>query len=669
MDLIASLRQALRNLRKSPRFSIAAVAALAIGIGANTAIFSVINSVLLKPLPYPDSERLITVGRSYKSGWNPSMSIPKFMAWKKNTAFDSMTAYDFMGPGMNLSDREKPQQVKAIHVSYEFFRVFGVSPFTGRTFTAEEDRPGGPRLVVISHGLWKSRFGGVMTMVGSNLTLNGDPYTVIGILPAGFVSEPPADVYIPLQPDPASVNQGHYLSVTARLKSDATLAQANAQMAVLAAQFRKAFPTFIEPDEGVKLMPAQEAAVGDVKVYLLILLGAVGFVLLIACANVANLLLARAAERQKELAIRTAIGASRWHLMRQLLTESMLLGALGGGVGLILGAIGVRVLMSMVPPNLAHLSSDDGVPTAIHVFDWHVLLFTAGVALLTGLIFGLAPAWQAVRTDLNAILKESSGRSGTGLRSNKLRGVLVIAETALALVLLIGAALMIRSFVGLKSVDPGFDAHNLLTLKLSLAGKRYETSAAEENFTRQVTQRLQALPGVQSAAMMLLLPAEGSIDLPFVIEGRTLKGGEKFHGDENYGAITPRYFDVFKVRLLRGRSFTEADSGHAARVVIINEAFARKYWPNEDPVGRRMTIGGRELGPEFEEPARQIVGVVGNVRQADLSKPDQPMMYVPQPQLPDGLNALFNKVIPISWAIRTSVEPLSLSMAAQREIS
>ena len=666
--LIADLKQAVRMLVKSPGFTLIAVMALALGIGANTAIFSVVNTVLLKPLPYPESERIMRIGRKFKTGVGYSISIPKFMAWKNNQAFESMAAYDFSGPGMNLGNKDRAEQVKAIHVSQDFFRVFGVSPVFGRTFAPEEDRPGGMRVAVLGYGLWKSRFGGAMSQIGASVVLNGDPYVVIGVLPATFFPDPPADIFLPLQADPNSANQGHYLSVAGKLRPGFTAQQAQAQMKVIFEQFQRANPNGLNGEEGVAVVSAQEVAVGDIKPALLILLGAVGFVLLIACANVANLLLARAAGRQREMAIRSALGAGRWRVIRQLLTESLVLSVVGGVAGFVLSAIGVQALLAFMPPDIPRLSTSDGAVLAIPMMDWGVMSFTLVVALATGLIFGLFPAWQIARTNVNHVLKEASSRSGTGMRQNRLRGALVVAETALALVLLIGAALMVQTFTQLKNVNPGFDAHNLLTMKSSLAGVRYGTTAQVDTLARQVVQRVEALPGVEAASMTMLLPVEGSVDLPFLIPGHPLKKGEQFSGDENWTFVTPHYFDVFKIRLLRGRLFTESDTGTSSKVVIINEAIAKKYWGKEDPIGRQMEIGGKVMGPEFEEPPRQVVGIVSTVRQANLNTPDQGVMYVPQAQVVNGLTVLANKVVPMSWTIRTKVAPLSLGTAVQREI-
>ena len=444
------------------------------------------------------------------------------------------------------------------------------------------------------------------------LDLNGEPHTVVGIMPPGFQSDP-ADIFIPLQADPNSANQGHYLRVAGRLKPGVTVESARAEMKSPASAIAGANPKWMDANESVGVTPLRDRMVGDVRPALLILFGAVGFVLLIACANVANLLLARAAGRQKEFAIRTAIGASRGRVVTQLLTESVLLAGLGGVAGFILGSWGVRALLALSPGNIPRLTVA-GATESIPLLDWRVFAFTIGVALLTGILFGLFPAIQISRSDVNSLLKETSGRSGTGLKQNRARGVLVVTEIALALVLLIGAALMVRSFAGLKSVNPGFDPHNVLTLQTSLKGSRYSTTAGVTNLTRQAIQRIEGLPGVQAAATTFLLPLEGSMDLPFVIEGRPPAKDGPYHGDEQWVPATPHYFQSFKIPLLRGRLFQETDSANSTRVVIINEAMAKKYWPKEDPIGRRMGIGGKALGPEFDEPPRQIVGVVGDVR-------------------------------------------------------
>jgi len=665
----SDLRHSIRLLMKTPGFTGVAIGALAIGIGANTAIFSVVNTVLLQPLPYPEPDRIMRVQRVYKSGGvSSSTSIPKYFAWKKNNqTFDSMALYDFSGPGLNLGEGDRPEQVKGIHVSAEYFRVFGVAPARGRTFLEQEDQPGGPKVAVLSDSLWRSRFGADASLIGKPIILGGDPTTVVGILPPSFHSDPPADVFIPMQADPNSANQGHYLLVAGRLKPGATIQEANANMKVAADRFRAAGnATLMDSTESAGVMPLRDALVGDVRLPLLILVGAVSFVLLIACANVANLLLARAAARQREIAIRTAIGASRGRLVRQLLTESMMLGLASGVAGFVLGAWGVRILLALSPGNLPRVSDAEHAASAVSALDWRVLAFTLGVSLLTGILFGLFPAVQVSKLDVNSALKETSGRSGTGLKQNRARAGLVVSEMALAVILLTGAALMIRTFLGLRSAPTGFDAHNVITMQTSLAGGKYDSTAREENMIRQVAQRIEALPGVQFAAATPMLPVEGGIDLPFVIDGRALDKGNPFHGDEQWRFVTAHYFSAFRVPLMKGRVFDERDTGKSERVVIVNQAFAKKYWPDGDPVGKTITIG-KGVGPQFEEPSRQIVGIVGNVRESSYGDNIQPVMYVPQGQITEGLTKLANSVIPLAWAIRTATDPSALSNAIQHQ--
>ena len=665
-SFLADLRHSARVLWKNPAFTIVAIAALALGIGANTAIFSVVNTVLLKPLPYPEPDRIVRLARQFKGGHNDSTSIPKFTAWQKSDAFESMALYDMIGPGLNLGGGDRPEQLKGIHVSAGYFRVFGVSTAYGRTFTREEDLPNGPKTALLTDRLWKDRFGGDPKWIGKAVKLSGDSYTVIGVLPASFAPDPPTDVFIALQADPNSTNQGNYLYAAGRLKPGVTIEAARAQMKVIGEQFRRENPQFTDSIETATVVPLRDALVGNVRPALMILLGAVGFVLLIACANVANLLLARATGRRKEIAIRTAIGAGRFRIVRQLLTESLLLAVAGGIAGFAVGAWGVRLLLAFSPGNIPRISDETHTSGIVSALDWRVLCFTLGVALLTGLVFGLFPAIQISRFDVNTTLKENSGRSGTGLRQNRARGVLVVSEIALALILLIGAALMIRTFVGLRSVQPGFDPHHLLTLQTSMTGGRYSTTAQMDNLIRQMVPRLEALPGVESAASAVMLPIEGGIDLPFNIEGRPPKKGEVFNGDEQWRSISPRYFKAFKIPLHRGRAFDERDTGKSARVVIINDAMAKKYWPNEDPIGRIITIG-KGIGREFEEPSRQIVGIVGSVRETGLSDSEQPVMYIPAAQVLDSITMLANNVVPFSWVVRTSMDPLTLSTIVQKE--
>ncbi len=668
-SLVSDLRHSVRVLTSNPGFTTVAVAALALGMGANTAIFSVVNAVLLAPLPYPQPDRIMRIERSFQGQTGGgSVSIPKFMAWKKaNQTFQAMALYDFSGPGLNLGSGDHPQQLKGIHVSAEYFQVFGVSPARGRAFLPQEDQPNGAKAAVLSDDLWRTRFGGDPSLIGKPILLGGDPYIVVGILPASFHSDPPADVFIPMQADPNSTDQGHYLLAAGRLKPGVALESARANMIVAGEAFRRAYPKWMDKSEGVAVIPLRDALVGDVRLALLILVGAVGFVLLIACANVANLLLARAAGRQREIAIRTAIGASRGHLIRQLLTESVLLSVIGGVLGLLIGAWSVPLLLAVSPGNLPRINDQDHVASAISTLDWHVLLFTFAIALLTGVLFGLLPALRISKLDVNSVLKEASGRSGTGLRHNRVRSVLVAAEMALAVILVAGAALMIRTFVGLRSVQPGFDPHNVITMQTSLSGGRYDNTAKAENMTRQVVDHIETLPGVRAAAAAIQLPLQGGIDLPFSIAGIPPPKGDLYNGDEQWRFISPHYFSALSVPLLRGRAFDVRDTGKSELVVIINQAFAKKYWPKGDPIGQRITIG-KGLGPEFEEPARQIVGIVSDVRETGLQGADEGVMYVPESQITDGLTKLANNVIPMSWIVHTAGDPSTLSAAIQHEI-
>ncbi|HWC97667.1 MAG TPA: ABC transporter permease [Candidatus Sulfopaludibacter sp.] len=665
---VADLRYAVRMLRKNPAFTAIAVLALALGIGANTAIFTVVDAVLLQPLPYPQPERIVKLGRAFAGDTQYSNSIPKFMAWRQNHVFQSITLYSQNSPGVNMGNGDRPQQVKGLAVSSEFFDVFGVRPLQGRVFTASEDVPKGPALAVISYRLWQTHFGGDPQMVGRAIPLNGAPVTVVGILPANFESDPAADLWTPLQADPNSTNQGHYLSAAARLKPGVTLEAAQAEMKVLAGQFRRAYPKSMNEGESATAVPMRDATVGNVRTALLVLLGAVSFVLLIACANVANLLLARAAVRQREMAVRAAIGASRGRVVRQLLTESVLLSGIGGALGFVLGTWGVRVLLLLVPGRIPRLTGADGIQAVAPPLDWRIAAFTLGIALLTGILFGLFPALQVSNPDLASSLKETSGRSGTGRRQNRTRSILVVTEVALALVLLTGAALLIRSFIGLRGVKPGIDARRVLTFETATGGAAYDATAKVERFATQSLRRLEGLPGVEAAALTVMLPASGhgGMDLPFNIAGHAPEKGDQYNGDEQYRFVSAHYFQVFRIPVLRGRSFTEADTGNAPRVVIINEKLANQYWPKQDPIGQVMVIG-KGLGPEFEDPPRQVVGVVGNVRETGVADGEQAVMYVPQSQLPDGLTKLAHDLIPLAWGVRTAMDPMSLRAAVERE--
>jgi len=658
-------RFAIRTLRKNPAFTLIAVFALALGIGANTAIFTVVDRVLLRPLAYDHADRLVNIARKFKTGDSPSMSIPKFAAIREATLLEAAAVYDFMGPGMNLSGAGHPEQVKGIHVSEAYFRMLGVAPVMGRTFSVEEDRPGGPRVTVLTNGLWKRRFGGDPGMIGRAIRLNSEPFTVIGVMGPGFAGEPETDLFLAEQADLNSTNQGHFLFVGARRKPGVTIEQANAELRVIAERFRKHYPAVMSPDESFAAQPMGSAFIGALRTPLFVLLGAVAFVLLIACANVANLLLARAAGRSKEIALRMALGASRGAILRQLLTESVLLALAGGVAGVLLGAIGLQVLLAVAPAELPRLPQQLGV---FGLMDGRILVFALAVSLLTGILFGLVPALQISRTDLNAELREGSARTSAGARRQRTRNTLVVFETALSLVLLVGAALMIRTFLALRNVQPGFQSAAVLTMSTSLAGQKYETAAGVERLATEVTRRLEALPGVQAATFAFALPLQMGPDLTLSIAGKVPRDGGPVNGDEQYRPVGAHYFQTLGIPLRRGRWFDERDSGTGRWALVINEAMAKKYWPNENPLGATVTIGKGMGAPEFDDRPRELVGVVGDVRESGVDRDPPPVMYIPIGQEPNGLVALGNRVLPSSWAVRAMGDPAALGRAVQQEV-
>jgi len=652
--LVNDIRHALRVLRQSPGFAVTAIAVLALGIGASTAIFSVVNAVLLDPLPFPDPDRIVTLMNSSPQGTFAAASVPKYNVWRRQTqVLSDIAAYDNGGPGINLLG-DRPEQVRGIHVSYEFFQLFGVRTLLGRTFTAEEDRPGGGKLAVLSEGLWRRRYGSDPAMVGKTISLGGEPYTVIGVVAPSFAVTPSPELYLAFQADPNSANQGHYFQSAARLKPGVSLTAAKAALDLAGGEFRRLFPNAIGPKDSFTVESLQERTVSNVKTALYVLLGAVGCLLLIACANVASLLLARATGRSREIAIRAAIGAGRSRIVRQLLTESLILALVGGILGLALGVAGVRLLLAVNPGNIPRIAADgSGVS-----LDTRVLDFTLGLSILTGLFFGLAPALHASSVDLNSTLKEGSSRSGSGLRQNKARGVLVVAELALAVVLLIGAGLLIRTFAALRSVVPGFDPHNVLTMETALTGAKYDKTAGITLMADQVLERVHAIPGVEAAAASSYLPLDGGLGLGFVIEGRPLTNGPA-HGGAAWNYVTSRFFDCFKVPLVRGRVFTDRDDAASMPVVIINQAMARQYWKDQDPIGQRLIIGAG-MGPNFAQPPRQIIGVVADARDGGLNNDPQPATFVPLSQVGDAYMALNNTFMPLRWVVRTKVAPYSL---------
>ena len=646
--LLYDIRYALRQLRKSPGFTLTAVVTLALGIGANTAIFTVVNAVLLKPLSYPDADHIVQLYATYSGGGRSGGSIPKFHNWQQQASiFKEVAAYDFAGPGFNLTG-DRPEQVHGLHVTEGYFRLFGAPVMLGRTFTPQEDLPNGGKVVVLSYGLWQRNFGGDPKIVGNSLSLGNEPYTIVGVLAKSFQSDPEAEIWLPFQFDPNSTNQGDYFSVAGMLKPGVTLAQANAQMEVASQQFHRDWPA---RSEKFVVEPLRDSIVSNVRSSLLVLLGAVGLVLLIACANVANLLLARATGRKREFAIRSALGAGRARIIWQLLTESVLLSVSGGVLGLLLGYEGVRALLAVSPAGLPRIG-ENGAAVGI---DWRVLCFTIAVSLFTGILFGLFPAMSASRLDLNSSLKDTSNRSGTGFRQSKARSLLVISEVSLAMVLLIGSALLIRTFIALRAVNSGVDTHYVLTLQMSLTGDRYQKTAGVAQLSRDGRERLNAIPGVVASASACCLPLGGTFSLPFIIVGRPL-GKETQTGIVGWMNASPGYFSVFKTPILRGRDFTDRDVAGAPGVVLINQAMAKQFWPKENPVGQQMILGVG-LGPQFEEPARQIVGVIGDIHDSGLNRDPRPMMIVPEAQVTDGMTAINARIGPVDWIVRTHGDP------------
>ena len=648
-DFLSDLRYSFRMLIANPAFTITAIAALALGIGANTAIFTVVNTVLLKPLAYPDPDRMVQLMNITPDGNWSGASPTKFNNWRAQTSvLQDVAAYDFGGPGFNLTGAV-PEQVHGLHVSEAYFRLFGAPVILGRTFTQQEDSPNGGRVAVISYGLWQRKFGGNPNIVGTAISLGNEPYTIVGVIGQQFPSDPPADIWLPFQIDPNSTNQGHYFMTAARLKPGISLAQANAQLKLAYGEFRRRW-TLADPKSSFGVQPLRDTIVADARSSLFVLLGAVGFVLLIACANVANLLLVRATGRKREFAIRAAMGAGRIRIVRQLLTESIVLSLTGGVLGLILGYAGVRALLAVSPADLPRVG-ENGASVGL---DWRVLAFTLGVSLLTGILFGLFPAIGASRPDLNTALKESSNRSGTGFRHNKARSLLVVSEVSLALVLLIGAALLIRTFIALRHVNPGFDPRNVLTMEMSLTGDRFQKTAAVAQLALEGRQRVNAIPGVEVSASTCCLPLEGGFGLPFDIVGRP-HGKDPNTGGAGWMNASPGYFAAFHIPI-RGRDFTDQDTGAAPGVVIINETMAKKWWPKENPIGQQIVIG-KGVGPQFDEPARQIIGIAGDIHDGGLNSDPRELMIIPQAQVKDDITALNAGIAPVAWIVRTHGDP------------
>ena len=664
--LLRDFRYAARTLARNPGFATTAIAALALGIGATTAIFSVVNKVLLEPLPFPDAGRLVQVMSVSQLGNQSVVSIPKYVIWRDNThVFDSIAAYDISGLSISLNQGDLAEPLEAARVSANYFSLFGARVTIGRAFSTSEDQPGGPRVCVISESLWRARFAGDPALIGRTIPLENDAFKVIGVLARGFTGPgSPVDIWLPLQADPSSADHVGRVHVAARLKSDLQLKEAQKDVGETMLPFllkyrpHTASEAPMLPFEGFTAISLRDAVVGDIRPGLFLLTGAVGFVLLISCANVANLLLARTSRRIRELAIRAALGAQRTQIIRQLLSESVLLSLAGGGLGLGLGLLGVRVLLVISPSDIPRIGANASAIT----LDWRVFLFTLIVSLLTGALFGLMPALSASRVDVASLVKDNGSQSGVGFRGHRNQSALVIAEVALALVLLVGAGLLIRSFVATRTVSRGFDEQDVLTLEMSLAGSQFERTAQVAELVRRAKRRIERIPGVTAVAGTCALPLAPSLTMPFTIDKYREHWG-RYDGVATWRSVSPGYFDAFRIRLLRGRLFNDDDNEQAAGVVLINRAMLKKYWQQVDanPIGDFIIIG-KGMGPGLEDAPRQIVGVVADVRDAGLDR--EPMMYVPIAQVPDALNARNIHLLPITWVIRTSAEIASTPVGA-----
>ena len=637
--MLNDFRYALRQLIKAPSFTAVAIVTLALGIGACTAIFSVVNTVLLRPLDYPNPERLVVI-RETQLPQFPEFTVapPNYLDWEKQTkSYEHLAAYT--GAGLNLTGEGEPQRLIGVKVTAHYFDVYGIKPVLGRTLLPEEDAEGKNHVVVLSYPFWHRVFGGARDVVGRPIQLNGEQYTVVGVAPYGFGAASKVDLWTPMafKPDEtANSNRGaHYINVAGRLKPGVTVAQARAELNLIATQLAQQYPDS-NKGWGIMMAPLQDYSVRDVRPVLYTLLGAVACVLLIACANLANLLLARATARHREISIRAALGAGRGRLVRQLLTESVVLAVCGGIAGILLARWGLDALLSLAPstlPRTGDIRLDSGV-----------LIFSLTLSVATGLLFGIAPAWLAARADVNEALKQGTRGSTEGGARGRLRSALVVVEVTFALVLLGGAGLLARSFMQLAHVDPGFIPENAALMRLSLPEKKYPQPEQQLAFANSLLEQIRNLPGVQAVGITHSMPLVGDYVLTFTIEGRPAMAPSDLPST-NYYAVTPDYFRAMGIRLVRGRIFTPQDDARAPRVAVINETMARQFFPNEDPIGKRINI---QNGPDTW---REIVGIVADIKQYGLDKATSAQAYEPFAQAP--LNSL-------NVVIRTTGSPAAL---------
>ncbi|HEV2802101.1 MAG TPA: ABC transporter permease [Pyrinomonadaceae bacterium] len=649
------LRYGFRMLWKSPGFTLVTVLALALGIGANTAIFSVVNTVLLNPLPYPNGERLVFMGEWSQQVPEMSVSYPNFSDWRdQQQTMEGIAA--FRSSNYVLTGVGEPERLDGRQVSANFFNVLGVTPALGRNFTPEEDKPGGNPVALISHGFWQRRLGGDPSVINKPLTLNNESFTVIGVLPQTFEWQSPVDVFIPVglrAADPNIASRGNHpgMYVIGLLKPNVTVEQARTDIKTIAERLAQQYPDTNSGQSAV-LDSLQDRTVEDIRPALLILLAAVGFVLLIACANVANLLLARAASRSKEIAIRTALGAGRMRIIRQLLTESLLLSLMGGAVGLLFSLWGIDALLAALPEDVPRLLvSRIGLNTS-------VLGFTLAVSILTGLLFGLAPALQASKSNLNESLKDG-GRTSAGASRQRMRNLLVVAEVALSLLLLVSAGLLIKSFSQLQKIELGFDPSNVLTLRVPLPEARYKEYGQVDNFWNELLRRVRALPGVESAGLTRGLPMNGGIESGVMLEGQEGTSQRDMTVAVNLFA-EPGYFKTMNMQLLQGRFLSEQDTKDAPMVVMVDDMFVTRFFPNGDAIGKRLRIGGDRA------PLRQIVGVFKHIKHYGPDEEGRVEVFTPYKQVPPEFFAMSNRNL---WlAVKTKGDPTSLAPAIRNEV-
>jgi putative ABC transport system permease protein len=642
---LQDVKYGLRMLLKSPGFTAAAVLALALGVGVNTAIFSIVNGILLRPLPYHESSQLLSLSEINPSEGPESfpVSAPNFVDWKaQSQVFENMAAYrSGSSAGFNLTGiGTEPERIQGVAVSANLFSTLGINPLQGRAFQPEEDREGSAKVVILSDSLWQRRFGSDPNIVRKTLTMNGKSHQVVGVMPPAFefpVQTSKVELWVPLVLSQEDLGEGmrglHKLSVVARLKQGVTQDRAEAEMVTIASRLRQQYPES-NANNTVRVVPLLNEVVGNIRPALFILLGAVGCVLLIACANVANLLLARASARKKEVAIRTALGASRLCIIRQLLTESVMLALLGGALGLLLARLGTGLLIAVSP---------DSIPRLREVgMDMWVLGFTILISLITGVVFGLAPALQSSKTDLNEALKEGGGKASAGVQRNRIRSVLVISEVAIALLLLISAGLLIKSFLNLHKVAPGFNPQNVVTMRVPLPESKYSEPPQARAFYQDLLGRVKVLPGVQSAGVTSSIPLTGWNSIfGFEIPGRPVAPGQTLEAE--FIAISPDYMSAMGIPLLRGRLLSDNDSKATPGVILINETMARRHWRNEEAVGKQIKVG-----PSL----REIVGVVSDVKQDGLNAESRDQMYASIYQVPSPASKIL--------VVRTTSDPRNL---------